>query len=345
MATESPRRFLLISQPRTASNLLIHILGLENQSSIIPIKDWGYIFAETSIKLYHMGLRGVSVDKWTDEMKKHAVDQYQKNLDTFQKYADDAEVQGKGMLIKEHGCFIASPYALHEFLEGQTGVTERPIWPIKVPSGYGSEFTYSSGNATLFPDEFLRSWQPTFLIRHPALMFPSYYRAMLDLMKINDQSPGERSARDLELALTLHWARTLYDWYMEQKAATESSDGNHSDLFPVVLDADDVINEPRVVKKFAETIGLDIDQLRFTWGVEDEEVSEDPKSKMKARMRNTLNASTGIKKDKAATNIDIDVEAAKWLAEFGPEDGATVERLVRAAMPDYEYLRAKRLTC
>jgi hypothetical protein len=57
----------------------------------------------------------------------------------------------------------------------------------------------------------------------------------------------------------------------------------------------------------------------------------------------TLRASKGIIKEKAPATVDIDVEAEKWKEEFGPEAAAMVEKAVRDAMPDYEYLKERRL--
>lgn len=47
--------------------------------------------------------------------------------------------------------------------------------------------------------------------------------------------------------------------------------------------------------------------------------------------------------DKTSTNIDIDAEANKWREEFGVEIAGYLDMWVRAAMPDYEYLKDRRL--
>jgi hypothetical protein len=43
-------------------------------------------------------------------------------------------------------------------------------------------------------------------------------------------------------------------------------------------------------------------------------------------------------------SIDIDAEAAKWKVEFGEEIAQMIEKAVRDSMPDYEYLKARRIT-
>lgn len=60
-------------------------------------------------------------------------------------------------------------------------------------------------------------------------------------------------------------------------------------------------------------------------------------------MKSTIMASSGIVEGKSAQYIDIDQEAQKWKVEFGVDEGKKMEGWVRAAMPDYEYLKAKRL--
>jgi hypothetical protein len=56
----------------------------------------------------------------------------------------------------------------------------------------------------------------------------------------------------------------------------------------------------------------------------------------------TLNASTGIQTDKLSAGINIDAEAKKWKAEFGEYSGREIEKKVREAMGDYEWLKSRR---
>jgi hypothetical protein len=60
-------------------------------------------------------------------------------------------------------------------------------------------------------------------------------------------------------------------------------------------------------------------------------------------MLSSVFASSGVTKGKTATNLDINVEAKVCKVEFGESQGEEMERLVREAMPDYEFLRSKRL--
>ncbi|KAL9019970.1 MAG: hypothetical protein Q9185_002760 [Variospora sp. 1 TL-2023] len=51
----------------------------------------------------------------------------------------------------------------------------------------------------------------------------------------------------------------------------------------------------------------------------------------------------GVVKAKARSAIDVDEEAEKWETEFGAAAAQLIVKMVNEAMPDYEYLRAKRL--
>jgi len=114
-------------------------------------------------------------------------------------------------------------------------------------------------------------------------------------------------------------------------------------IWPIILDADDIMTNPGVVRRYAKIAGLDHSKLKFSWAPADTQELEKV-TKEGARMRSTLFASAGIVEGKTAGEcIDIGREAIGWRREFGDEEGERIERWVRAAMPDYEYMRAKRL--
>ncbi|MCJ1366812.1 hypothetical protein MMC16_005942 [Acarospora aff. strigata] len=100
--------------------------------------------------------------------------------------------------------------------------------------------------------------------------------------------------------------------------------------------------EPEVVLRYSEIVRLDPTKLKFSW----EPAGKGELDKMpgtERRMRSTISASAGIVQGKTSTNLDIVEEAKKWRLEFGEEEGEKIEKWVRAAMPDYEYMKAKRL--
>jgi hypothetical protein len=62
-----------------------------------------------------------------------------------------------------------------------------------------------------------------------------------------------------------------------------------------------------------------------------------------AIMLSTIEGSTGILKDKAPSDVDVDAEIGKWKVEFGEEAAALLEKATRDAMDDYEYLKERRI--
>ena len=136
--------------------------------------------------------------------------------------------------------------------------------------------------------------------------------------------------------------RTLYDWYSQhfQNPETGSSGGS---IWPIVLEADDIMLEPELVVKYAKIIGLDHTKLKFSWTPKRKE-ELDKLWDVERRMLSTISASAGILEGKTANGIVIDDEVMKWKIEFGEDEGAKIERWVRGAMMDYEFLKARRLT-
>lgn len=113
-------------------------------------------------------------------------------------------------------------------------------------------------------------------------------------------------------------------------------------MWPIIVDADDLIVEPRISNRLAEAIAIDGTKLKFSWAPIDKEELE-KMSAIPRRMLSTLIASDSIQKDMSAANINIDEEARKWKEEFGESHAQKIEKWVRDAMPDYEYLKERRM--
>jgi hypothetical protein len=190
----------------------------------------------------------------------------------------------------------------------------------------------SPNNKTVLPDSFLFTFHPTFLIRHPALVFPSYYRAHMDTYGHPTTKAEELALiAELEPWMTFHWQRTLYEFYSSGPSK------------PTILDADDVILSPAVVMKHAELIGLEKENLQWDWeplGLE--ELSKIPEGRGR-RFVSTISRSAGVEKGKVGEGLDLEVEAGKWMEEFGELVGGRMEVWVKGALSDYEFLRERRL--
>ncbi|KAI0197991.1 hypothetical protein F4808DRAFT_437313 [Astrocystis sublimbata] len=324
--TPEKRRYWLLTMPRTASNLLVRILNLDEQN-VRPAHHGGYFFFPSM--LARMGVYQTPSENWTPEEIDGVRQGTQESLDALLAHFDAAEADGQKVFVKEHISFLNSPYYEMEYMYGKAD--ERLL---ELPQARGiPESTRSPLNLTCVSDEILKSWYPTILLRHPAMMFPSLFRtAQLD-MKVAGR--GRSQLEPFEVEATLKFARTMYEFHAERFGKDSQ--------WPVILDADDVISSPELVMKYAKIVGLDPEKIRFSW----DKLSEEKISKMDTGeqvMLSSINASTGVDKSKLAGNVDIAAEVAKWKEEFGEEKGSKLERWVRGAMPDYEYLRSKRLT-
>ncbi|KAJ5103018.1 hypothetical protein N7532_003547 [Penicillium argentinense] len=339
MGTYQPqaRQYWLLTYPRTSSNLLVKILGLEEQPNIMQGHvQGGYFFLPVIQLMIELNLRGRGVHEWTEDERKQMKECYQSCFNTLHQHLEDAKKKGCSVFVKEHCHFMAHPASMTKELNGLI-VHEEP-WTIEFPEIYSQLTTRSIQNETVLPDGFLRQWLPTFLIRHPALAFPSRYRASLDL----DNADGDSIGGDQgTLGMTLHWTRLLYEWYSHNLTAEEAFiDGDAT--WPLVLDGDDVMANQGVVLRFGEILQLDTTKMRFSW----KPVPEEQRAKLEMRpkrMLSTLLDSEGIIKGKTAENLDIDVEVKKWHNEFGGKVAVRLEELVRAAMPDYEFLKLRKL--
>ncbi|KAF4219340.1 hypothetical protein CNMCM8980_003071 [Aspergillus fumigatiaffinis] len=339
MKQYTPGRFYLITYPRTGSNVLLRMLGLERQPHVRTGDDrGGYIFLPVIKLITDLRLRKKEVTIWTEEEITQVKCSYQECFDGFLDYLDKASRDGCSVFIKEHVHFLINPTTLSRFTFGDpVQDTTGPSWMLQhLPESLAEKtfVTLSLPNETILPDEFLRSWQPTFLIRHPALAFPSLYRALLELEGTGNPREDEQLGQH---CMTLHWTRNLYEWYVRESTCTDKDT-----TWPLVLDADDIMADPGLVKHYCQLLGMDPSLVSRSWTPVSKEqlIHMDVFTK---RYLSTLLASEGIIMGKVAGDVNIEKEAEMWCKEFGERAGRRIERLVRESMPDYEFLKARRL--
>ena len=285
---------------------------------------------------------GKAIDTWTSEERaaiRSAADTCYADLaDDVTKLELELE---KTMFVKEHCDFLHSPAEHLKGYHGTLALREKADSlpeAVKVEPWILDGGSRSGNNETLLSDEFLLRWMPAFLVRHPARAFPSHFRAAKDLTWSEKENVEDDEG--LELQSSLSSIRKLYEFYDGKLPETRKQYGGVD--WPVILTGDIVMTEPDTVKRFATLARLDVDKLRFQW---------EPTSKEKVmkygkagtRMYSTLLASAGIDKSKVADSVDIHAETLRWREEFGDHAASKLEGWVRAAMPDYEYLKARRL--
>ncbi|CAG8903937.1 unnamed protein product [Penicillium salamii] len=321
MATQNtPNRMILVSVPRTASNLLLKVLNIPKQPNVITSPKGGYFFYDAFMTAGKDGRFNKAIGEWTQEEKSEVHKAFQHAVTDLEEYSARAHAENKMIFAKEHAFWFLNP-------------------------GFFSGMTHGAVS-----DEDLKSFQVTlaFIIRHPALAWPSLYRAMQKMCKAGFLEDDD--AKGVSLTnMSMQWTRRLFDWCLEQPDAP---------VTPLVIDANDVIHNPGAVIKFCERAGMDTGSMQFEWKdnerksetwTPDRASADNPAElarhqKAASIMLSSLEGSTGINKEKAPTSIDIDAEVVKWRAEFGDEVAELLEKATRDAMPDYEYLKANRVT-
>ncbi|KAJ5159790.1 uncharacterized protein N7482_006794 [Penicillium canariense] len=341
----SPHRILLVSVPRTASNLLLKVMNIHNQPKVFTNERAGYSFDDAFVSVTNGERLVRPICQWMEPEKREVQSALQTCLDKLEEGSALARKAGKIYFNKEHGYEFANPASVDKILHGNPNVKYLDTFRLRAPLAYGTTQTFGPLNETVLPDEYLRTWRISFIIRHPALAWPSGYRS---ISKMAAAGTGYLASKELQLITkTFHWTRILYDWCLEQPGVSKA---------PPVLDAHDLIHSPQVVRLFCEQIGLDTSVLQYEWGQKDPESksesqtsvgldSEDDREvKRFAIALSTLKASNGILKSKAPESINVATEVEKWKTEFGFEVAAMIEKSVWESMSDYEYLKARRVT-
>ncbi|KAI7157252.1 hypothetical protein KC349_g5731 [Hortaea werneckii] len=299
---------MLFTNPRTASNLLQKLLS--NQDAF---EHSGYIFFDASFNmLFQLLNNGRAKDAAPEEWQKH-MDAYQACFEKLLATIEEHKQQGRATFHKEHIDLMVDPIKLFEAAYPDD---EGPNLVVRYP---GQESPPKSTSPLCLPDGFLTSVLPVILIRNPALMVPSFYRAQNDC-KIDLDSAHFKCFMDLR------WTWQLYDWYCSQG------------ITPIVVDGDAVMKQPAVVRKLCEMCGMDPDKILWEW--EQEEAPENP---LANRFKSTLINSKGIISGKDSADLNIEEECKKWEAEFGQEVGGRMKTKVEASMPYYQKLRERRL--
>jgi len=355
--TSSHPRILLLTHPRSASNLLVRILNLPFQSDFSSPPFGGYPFFpayQTIMSTVH-GLYLKPVSTWTEAERAMVRLSYEECVRKLDSIVNEAEKMGKGVFVKDHSGFCAGPVALErlslrairaemrkesgegaEVLEEEEEREEEDIWtitqPTASPSQEGSETPthHNPLNTTPLPDPSLLTWTPTFLIRHPALAYPSYHRAL-------NNKTNTTPMHKLAPGCTLAYTRSLYEFF---------SSRNHTQQPPILLAASDIINpntSPALLSHYCNLIGLDATKLTYTWSAATSADLEKMPD-VAVLMTKSLQASQGVLREKGGDeDVDVDVEVAKWKEEFGVERAGVLEVWCRESLGDWEWLWERRL--
>jgi hypothetical protein len=297
------------------------MLNLPNQSSLSRHPSDGYFFFSALRYRYQHKTFSRPIVEWTNEEHDGMSNTLQSGLSAWKQWMEDAESAGNGTFTKEHINFMLRPESESDFLYPGRALEKE-----------------TGGNPTCIPDGIFGKVQPTFLIRHPALVVPSLVRTALDLEGTEAVSTlfSENSMR---CEGSYRWHVALYK-YLEEWPAYQSSSYEPETTLPIILDAADLSN-PALVQKYAAAIGLDPKLVQSQW----KRTGDEGLGKVEARMKDTILMSEGLMMDKLVLHerFDLEEQAKVWEGEFGAILGNRVARLVKDAMADYEWLHERRI--
>ncbi|KAI2790705.1 hypothetical protein POX_c03551 [Penicillium oxalicum] len=335
---KSRQPLLIFTYPRTTSNLLMRMLSIPNQSDAVSVESGGYFFLPAFQKIKVMKLLDCPSTQWTNKEWTSLKEVYTSCADNLQGLLRTANKMEKMAVFKEHTPFIISPSVQASFVHED----EAPEHPWRIDLGVLNDATDVNSavpyNQSVFPSEFLLKCVPAFLIRHPALAFPSYYRMIQDIR--GEGSPIDPTKPIFKQVFTLRWTRNMFDWFLAVN--TKSPNDKSPRQIPIVLDADDILTDPKLVLHFCDLVGLDSSKVQFEWDpVPNEELQKE--DTIRKHTRSTLLSSTGITPGKTFDGLTVEGEYGKWRIEFGDKVADKLHHWVKTALPDYEYLARNRL--
>ncbi|EFQ98482.1 hypothetical protein MGYG_01510 [Nannizzia gypsea CBS 118893] len=252
----------------------------------------------------------------SDEMRLEYIDQAHKGVEALQKAREDAIRQDKHIFVKNHSFFAVEPSALLDKVKGGKELPSLTIVPRPLASEQEGDVsttpTRPKTNPTFLPDEYLALWQPVFIIRHPALVVESWYRAETRVSPVN--------VRDRVWSyLSFRYSRSLYDWYASNATASNGTetavDGKGASfLRPIVVEADDILSG-ECLTKFCDACGMSAEHIKYEW----EQIPPEGQD-VSVRHLSYLGGlwqSTGLDQSKSSKGLDMDVRYGKWKEEFG----------------------------
>ncbi|KAG7096357.1 hypothetical protein E1B28_003801 [Marasmius oreades] len=312
-------RLFLFSHPRTTSNLFMRLLeGLPNiaQSKYLYFPPYFYgpdRQAGCPREEYHY-MPGY--DRWEERS-------YQNTFDAMQKFMKDAEDQGKIPLVMDHALMLTTPTVPRQTIPEKPEIVDRML-DYDVDGGARRSPPPKElpiPNPTFFPDAFLLTLTPLFIIRHPARTFPSYLRA------ISANATPKRKVFDEETPVAGAFKNQIlvFDFFRALNGGQ----------VPVVVEGERLVKDTKEqMKKVCEKIGLKEEDIKYEWQSKNIKLPQ----VMEAFQGKVLR-STGVMDDGSYDRpVDISEEAKKWEKEWDADVAKRMEELVRASVKDYEYL-------
>ena len=319
----APSCVLLVTHTRTASNLLQRMLSKQ------PNCLYGsHFFGEDPQGSRMLARKRAGMGIQDEELDQRLLLQNKESYLKFLNLLKDAKDNGQiaFMHIQPH-TMIASKLAAEPVQGTVFSVEDHKFWSVGSPDQQHTNFMVVPDDALLQPGT-----RPIILFRHPVLMTDGIFRAFQSLAYADDH---ESTRRNLTMGATLRWMRLIYDWYLEK--------GGPLQIKPILVEADDYMGPRKetVMEELCEQAGLDASSVIYSWpkATAEELKVLTPPQELSFR---TINSSERILSGNSLEGKDMNEEMMSWDDKYGQEWAELMRDLVRKAMPDYEYLRARR---
>ncbi|KAF9697739.1 hypothetical protein EKO04_004049 [Ascochyta lentis] len=315
-SANSPQHHILLSIPRTASNLLTHLLALHSQPSIAPHPRDGYFFLPAlSFRFTHDTLMQ-PYETRNDLEKKNMQSSIDNGIKGWKSRINETEEKRKGTYIKEHVTRPIRPSPERAFLHDEKSDSNSSGTANETAQRYTNP--QSSLTRSGLASEPLSSPRPSALV--PECAAPASIT--------RGSTPGAARARCCRGGSPRPRQQT------EGPVLASNNVG--------IVDAATLVS-PAFVQHYAGLVGLDPKRVRMGWEATSQGEQEEMHT-VERRMKDTLVSSASVLVQKLdSTAIEIAAEKKKWGEEFGSVLAERFDRLVREAMADYEWLRERRL--
>lgn len=179
-----------------------------------------------------------------------------------------------------------------------------------------------NGNISDIPDTLLLrpGTVPVFTIRDPRITIPATFRVLQDMNLFHGSGRP-----NFTISTSPMWIRNLYSYFQA------------NGIEPLIVDADDFITNPDLIKDLCTKLGLNVEQLLWSWTTPTPEERARTHRLFYASQR-VLIESEGIRSELASINRNLETEEEQWRADFG-EDASMVEEMIELALPHYHWLK------
>ena len=265
---------------------------------------------------------------------------------------------------KERGVGTLNPSA-----NGTNGVQQTP---------YPYHTEPEPGNPTIVPEQLLKKFHFTFLIRHPRSSIPSYYRCTIppldEVTGFYDFVPSEAGYAELRQLFDHLRSTGYFETHIagqdDKLAATNGlstaknneMNGSSDKIDICVVDADDLLDNPNgIIETFCKSVGVEYDPKMLDWNSEEDHqlakhafkkwpgFHDDAikSSALKPRLHVSLYPAVPVcmscRADiccckKKKVKTSHD-EDDEWVEKFGEKGAKAIRDTVDANVRDYEYLK------